>query len=125
MNDLRGLSSPRGGKRSDKIPYKRTPRSSHSDGDAPQRGRPRKWKKGHDDDDDELHEKRKKKKKHHLKDDMPPRHKESSSRDSVNDPEEEMTLVMDDLPPEKSLQCQVSLAEINRRLGVVMCQPFG
>lgn len=102
---------------------------------TPQRGRPRKWKKGLDDDDYvdprssiSISDKRKKKKKHLMKDlDSSSQgagpSKDCSSRDSVNDPEEDLTMAIDELPPEKSLQCQVSLAEINRKLGVVMCQP--
>ena len=49
--------------------------------------------------------------------------KKESSRESIHDPEEEMTTVMDDLPPEKCLKLKISLAEINRKLGVVMWQP--
>lgn len=83
------------------------------------RGRPRKWKKGQLVDVKELKEKKKKKKlKEMLKEGQ------NESKDSVQDPEEEMKTAMDDLPSEKILQCKVSLAEINRKLGVVMCQPF-
>ena len=32
--------------------------------------------------------------------------------------------MMDEVTTEKSLQCRVSLAEINRKLGVVMVQPM-
>lgn len=62
------------------------------------------WKKGQDDDDDEK-EKRKRKRKR--------------DRDS----EDDLLHIMDELPTEKTLQCQVSLAEINRKLSAVMYQP--
>lgn len=124
-------STPTRGKRSDKIPYK-SPRGMQES--TPKRGRPRIWKKGQDDDDYvdprssiSISDKRKKKKKHLMRDSDSERgagpSKDCSSRDSFNDPEEDLSMAIDDLPPEKSLQCQVSLAEINRKLGVVMCQP--
>jgi hypothetical protein len=100
----------------------------HEGHEVQQRGRPRKhgratltWKKGQDDDDDERHphDKRNRKRKHRDNKDSIGSIKE----DSGNDPEEDFTGIFDDLPPEKSLQCQVSLAEINRKLGIVMCQP--
>lgn len=62
------------------------------------------WKKGLD-EDDEVKEKRKRKRKR--------------DRDS----EDDLLHVMDDLPTEKTLQCQVSLAELNRKLSAVMYQP--
>lgn len=62
------------------------------------------WKKGQDEDEDEK-EKRKRKRK----------------RDG--DSEDDLLHILDELPTEKSLQCQVSLAEINRKLGAVMNQP--
>lgn len=94
------------------------------------RGRPRKWKKGRDDlDDDDYSDKRIKKKRkqphliiHHNKLNNEPK-EDTLKMDRDNDPEEELSTAMDELAPEKSLQCQVSLAEINRKLGVVMCQP--
>jgi len=115
-----GLVTPTRAKRSDKIPYKspRTPKNLDASGIL-KRGRPRKWKKGQLVDVKELKEKKKKKKlKEMLKEGQ------NESKDSVQDPEEEMKTAMDDLPSEKILQCKVSLAEINRKLGVVMCQPF-
>ena len=85
-----------------------------------------KRKKSRQDDDDDDHDwgKKKKKRKHHHKENKDCSNIKEGSRDS-NDPEaeEELTAAMDDLPPEKTLQCQVGLAEINRKLGVVMCQP--
>ena len=100
----------------DKIPYK-SPRikRQHSEGgsETPQRGRPRKTML-------DVRDKRNKKKR--LIKEISEEKKESS-RESIHDPEEEMTTVMDDLPPEKCLKLKVSLAEINRKLGVVMWQP--
>lgn len=64
------------------------------------------WKKGkagHDDDDDERDRRRRKR----------PRNRE----------DDESVHMMDDLSSEKGLQCRVTLAEINRKLGVVMVQP--
>ena len=49
--------------------------------------------------------------------------KKESSREPIKDPEKEMNKVMDDLSPEKCLKLKVSLAAINRTLGVVMFQP--
>ena len=120
---------------SDKIPYK-LPKFREDGHKGAHRGRPRKhpqgsssratltWKtsRRHDDYDDEIRDKKKKKRKHHKENKDLTNIKEGS-RDSMNDPEEEMTTAMDELPPEKTLQCKVSLAEINRKLGVVMCQP--
>ncbi len=40
-----------------------------------------------------------------------------------DDPEDEMVHMMDEVASEKTLQCQVSLAEINRKLNGVMYQP--
>ncbi|CAB4066973.1 unnamed protein product [Lepeophtheirus salmonis] len=57
------------------------------------------WKKT---GDEEVDEKDKKKRKR------------SRQRDSE---------LSEELPPEKTLQCKVGLAEINRKLGGVMCQP--
>jgi len=105
----------------DKIPYK-SPRTSRQNSDGghettPQRGRPRKTML-------DVRDKRNKKKKL-IKEicEGGANSQKENSRESVNDPEEEMTTVMDDLPPEKSLKLKVSLAEINRRLGGVICQP--
>ena len=106
---------------SDKIPYRSPKMARHDDSDTlPQRGRPRKhgratltWKKGQEDDDYSIHDKRRKKKKH-AKDP-----KDTKDRDSENT-DELISDVFEDLPPEKSLQCQVSLAEINRKLIGVM-----
>ena len=116
---------------SDKIPY-RSPRMARyedgQDASLPQRGRPRKhgratmWKKGQEDDEYYVNDRRRKKKKHSLKD-----QKENIGKDrdsSGNDPEELFLEAMDELAPEKSLQCQVSLAEINRRLAGVIGQPM-
>ena len=60
---------------------------------------------GQDDDDDERDKRRRKRKSH---------------RDGDNDDDVHM---MDELSSEKTLQCRVSLGEINRKLGVVMRQP--
>merc|ERR1711935_1134899 len=100
----------------DKIPYKSPKiKRQHSEGgsETPQRGRPRKTML-------DVRDKRNKKKR--LIKELSEEKKESS-RESIHDPEEEMTTVMDDLPPEKCLKLKVSLAEINRKLGVVMWQP--
>ena len=86
---------------------------SEGGSETPQRGRPRKTML-------DVRDKRNKKKR--LIKEISEEKKESS-RESIHDPEEEMTTVMDDLPPEKCLKLKVSLAEINRKLGVVMCQP--
>jgi hypothetical protein len=40
-----------------------------------------------------------------------------------DDAEDDMVHIMDEMAPEKTLQCQVSLAEINRKLAGVMYQP--
>ena len=113
---------------SEKIPY-RSAKFKEEYGEAVTRGRPRKhgktsiinWKKGrHNDDDDDEYREKKKKKKHHRENKHCSNIKEGS-RDSMNE-EDEMT-TMEELPSEKILQCQVSLAEINRKLGVVMFQP--
>ena len=114
---------------SEKIPYRSAKFKEEYGEAATTRGRPRKhgktsiinWKKSRhlDDDDDEYREK-KKKKKHHKENKHCSNIKEGS-RDSMNE-EDEMT-TMEELPSEKILQCQVSLAEINRKLGVVMFQP--
>ena len=107
---------------SDKIPYRSPKMARHDDSDTtPKRGRPRgphgratlTWKKGQEDDDYNIHDKRRKKKKH-TKDT-----KDTKDRDSENT-EESVMDAFEDLPPEKSLQCQVSLAEINRKLIGVM-----
>ena len=119
---------------SDKIPYK-SPRLSRYDEatghDTPQRGRPRKdgratmWKKGQEDEEYYVQKRRRKKKqKHGLCDREQKENAGNKDRDSVNDPEELFVEAMDELPPEKSLQCQVSLAEINRRLTGVIRQPL-
>jgi len=120
---------------SDKIPYK-SPRLSRyeeaSGHDTPQRGRPRKdgratmWKKGQEDGEEYYvqNRRRKKKQKHGLCDKEQKENAGNKDRDSVNDPEELFVEAMDELPPEKSLQCQVSLAEINRRLTGVIRQPL-
>jgi len=131
-----GLGTPTRPKRlaSDKIPYR--PARFKEDGgvhghEGPHRGRPRKHpptllkrkKSRQDDDDDHDWGKKKKKRKHHHKENKDCSNIKEGSRDSKEEEEEELTAAMDDLPPEKTLQCQVGLAEINRRLGVVMCQP--
>ena len=132
-----GLGTPTRPKRlvSDKIPYR--PARFKEDGgvhghEGPHRGRPRKHpptllkrkKSRQDDDDDHDWGKKKKKRKHHHKENKDCSNIKEGSRDSKEEEEEELTAAMDDLPPEKTLQCQVGLAEINRKLGVVMCQPL-
>ena len=98
----------------DKIPYK-SPRMKrqHSEGgsETPQRGRPRKTML-------DVRDKRNKKKR--LIKEISEEKKESS-REFIHDPEEEMTTVMDDLPPEKCLKLKVSLAEIKIIYFVLLC----
>lgn len=119
----------------------RTPRSSlgeHGEEREERRGRPRKhgsgratltWKKGQDDDDDDRDKRKRKRKQRENINSASLGGGSGSSGGAAGgggagqpDPEEEGN-IMDELPPEKSLQCQVSLAEINRKLGIVMCQP--
>ena len=57
---------------------------------------------GQDDDEDDREKRRRKR----------PRHRDNEDG------------MMDDLTSEKILQCRVGLAEINRKLGVVMNQPM-
>lgn len=84
------------------------------------------WKKGQEDGEEYYvqNRRRKKKQKHGLCDKEQKENAGNKDRDSVNDPEELFVEAMDELPPEKSLQCQVSLAEINRRLTGVIRQPL-
>jgi len=116
-----GPSTPtRTGKRlegfGDKVPYKspRTPKHQKGGGSkTPQRGRPRKSML-------DVRDKKNKKKKMNKE---ISEEKKESSREPIKDPEKEMNKVMDDLSPEKCLKLKVSLAAINRTLGVVMFQP--
>ena len=90
----------------------RTPKSRDgSDPPKPGRGRPPgratlTWKKGKGQDDDEDERDRRRRKR--------PR----------NNEHDEDVHMMDDLSPEKSIQCRVSLSEINRKMGFVMMQPI-
>lgn len=119
-----GPSTPtRTGKRfagmGDKIPYKSPRTPKHHEGGrqegTPQRGRPRKGTM--------LDVRDKKRQKKKLIKELAELERKESSRESLQDPEEEMSTYMDDLPPEKCLKLKVSLAEMNRVLGVVMFQP--
>jgi len=119
----KGPSTPtRTGKRfadmGDKIPYKSPRNPKHHNGGRPEgtpgRGRPRKTML-------DVRDKKRQKKK--LIKELAELERKESSRESLQDPEEEMSTYMDDLPPEKCLKLKVGLAEINRVLGVVMFQP--
>ena len=81
-----GPSTPSRLRRSDKIPYKSPRISRNADGvSTPQRGRPRKWKKGLDDEDyDQVRNKRKKKKKHLLKNGRSEEHTSESSHITIS-----------------------------------------
>ena len=101
----------------DKIPYKSPRTPKHHGGrqeGTPGRGRPRKTML-------DVRDKKRQKKK--LIKELAELERKESSRESLQDPEEEMSTYMDDLPPEKCLKLKVGLAEINRVLGVVMFQP--
>ncbi len=63
-----------------------------------------------DDDDDDRDRRRRKRPRHHQ-------HGGGGGGDDIS------LHMMDELSSEKGLQCRVTLAEINRKLGVVMCQP--
>ena len=96
-------------------PKAKTAAASDQSG-KPARGRPPKasssstgratltWKKGADDEEDERDRRRRK-------------------RPRPGDPDADECHMMEEVTTEKSLQCRVSLAEINRKLGVVMVQP--
>ncbi len=52
------------------------------------------------------------------------RHRHHHKRPRQGGGGEESLHMMDELTSEKGLQCRVTLAEINRKLGVVMFQPM-